>query len=334
MFISFSVSIIIPNYNHAPYLKQRIDSVLNQTFQDFELIILDDDSTDESRSIIEQYRNHPKISHIIYNEQNSGGVFKQWIKGIELARGKYIWIAESDDYSAHNFLEETVVVLEQDTNIGLVFTDSNTVDSRGNHLTTTAASKSEVYQRLELSNNMITKENLPLFLVKELVIENVSCVLLRTDSLKKVDFAELTEFRNTGDRFTYIGIALNDNLLYLPKTLNFMRSHGQNTTSKNYQNGIIHQDRLHVLNYYFEDFFKKSIRFKEIGDFYKENYFHFINHCSANENLKLLENINKTRIISTLFYVLVKFYIVLFKKLNLKSRILRGIYYRILLQLK
>ena len=91
------ISIIIPNYNHALYLKQRIDSVLNQTFQDFELIILDDCSTDNSREIIERYRGNPKITQIIYNKKNSGGVFKQWIKGIEKVKGEYVWIAERDD---------------------------------------------------------------------------------------------------------------------------------------------------------------------------------------------------------------------------------------------
>ena len=55
------ISIIIPNYNHAPYLTERIESVLNQTYQNFEVIILDDCSTDNSREIIEKYANNPKV---------------------------------------------------------------------------------------------------------------------------------------------------------------------------------------------------------------------------------------------------------------------------------
>lgn len=66
------VSVIIPNYNHSSYLKERIDSILNQTFQNFEVIILDDCSTDNSKEIIELYRDHTKVSHIVYNEKNSG----------------------------------------------------------------------------------------------------------------------------------------------------------------------------------------------------------------------------------------------------------------------
>ena len=101
------VSVIIPNYNHKDYLRQRIESVLNQTFRDFEVIILDDASTDGSKDILEQYANHNKVTQHIFNYVNSGSVFKQWIKGIQLAKGDYVWIAESDDFADVHFLENT-----------------------------------------------------------------------------------------------------------------------------------------------------------------------------------------------------------------------------------
>ena len=91
------VSIIIPNYNHAKFLDERIQSVLNQTYQNFELIILDDKSSDNSVEVINQYKDDPRVSSIIINKDNSGSTFKQWYKGIEIAKGEIIWIAESDD---------------------------------------------------------------------------------------------------------------------------------------------------------------------------------------------------------------------------------------------
>ena len=105
------VSIIVPNYNHGAYLRKRIDSVLNQTFQDFELILLDDCSTDNSVDILESYNTEARISHIEINKKNPGKPFQQWVRGIELAKGKYIWIAESDDYADNDFLEKTVAQL-------------------------------------------------------------------------------------------------------------------------------------------------------------------------------------------------------------------------------
>ena len=118
------VSVIVPNYNHAPYLRQRLDSIFNQTYQDFEVIILDDYSTDNSREIIEEYRSRPQLSHIVYNETTSGSPFKQWAKGFDLAKGEYIWIAESDDWAEVNFLDELVSALDQDNSLALAFCEN------------------------------------------------------------------------------------------------------------------------------------------------------------------------------------------------------------------
>ena len=63
------VSIIIPNYNHAKYLPQRLESVYNQTYQDFEVILLDDCSNDDSVTILNTYAKHPKTSHIVFNDK-------------------------------------------------------------------------------------------------------------------------------------------------------------------------------------------------------------------------------------------------------------------------
>ena len=93
------VSIIIPNYNHATFLERRIEGVLNQSYKDWELIILDDASTDDSRSIIERFaQKHPPIQ-TVFNQKNSGGPFPQWNRGAEMAKGDYLWFAESDDKS-------------------------------------------------------------------------------------------------------------------------------------------------------------------------------------------------------------------------------------------
>lgn len=324
-----TVSVIIPNYNHSSFLKQRIDSVLSQTYQDFELIILDDCSSDNSREIIEQYRQNPKVSHIIFNQHNSGGVFKQWIKGIEQAKGEFIWIAESDDYAAEIFLQETIKVLKNDLSLGMVFTNTTTTDSLGEALTTSIDKKTAVFQKLEEFNNVIDHENTALFLVSEMIVENASSVLFRKNNLLQVDFNQLSQFKNTGDRFTYIGIALRSKIKFIPELLNFMRSHEYNTTKKNTENGQIHRDRVRVLNYYFEDLVISNYQ-KEITDFYLFNYFHFINFCSYTENRALLKNIKRTNKISSVFYFTVYFYMYLFLHKKLKFRIFRSLYYRIL----
>lgn len=121
------VSVIIPNYNHERFLRRRVESVLNQTFSDFEIIYIDDASSDGSNKIFAEFAEDPRIRTVL-NKINSGIPFKQWNKGVELARGEYIWIAESDDFAEPTFLEKLVGKLEANRNVGLAFCRSVNFD--------------------------------------------------------------------------------------------------------------------------------------------------------------------------------------------------------------
>ena len=85
--MSPKVSVVVPNYNHAPYLKTRIGSILEQTFQNFELILLDDCSTDGSADILRSYADNPHVACTDINTRNTGSPFAQWLKGIGRAKG-------------------------------------------------------------------------------------------------------------------------------------------------------------------------------------------------------------------------------------------------------
>jgi glycosyltransferase involved in cell wall biosynthesis len=89
-----TASVIIPNYNHAQYLRQRIDSVIRQSLHDIEIILLDDASSDVSVDIIASYASENRNLRIFCNTINSGSPFKQWDFVIRQAMGKYIWISE------------------------------------------------------------------------------------------------------------------------------------------------------------------------------------------------------------------------------------------------
>lgn len=125
------VSVIVPNYNYSRYLRERIGSILRQTYTDYELILLDDASTDNSADILMEYKDNPHVSHIIVNRENTGSPFKQWMKGISLSRGKYIWIAEADDSAEPDFLETCVGLAEQHSDTAICYVDSIRIDSEG-----------------------------------------------------------------------------------------------------------------------------------------------------------------------------------------------------------
>lgn len=135
MMVSPKVSVIVPNYNHASYLRRRLESIVNQTFQDFELILLDDCSTDDSLTILNEYLQHPKIGAFEFSKKNSGSTFAQWNKGVNLAKGKYVWIAESDDYCEPDFLQILISNMEKNEEVGLAYSISRIVDEIGNEST-------------------------------------------------------------------------------------------------------------------------------------------------------------------------------------------------------
>lgn len=225
------VSVILPTYNHAPYLKQRIDSILNQTYKDYELIILDDCSPDNSRDIIESYRNDPHISHIVYNETNSGSTFKQWKKGIQLAKGEYIWIAESDDFANVTFLEKAMDSIYEHNSV-LCFSQTTIVNKN---------SEEVMRQPPILPGKCI---NLYQFTKGYLLFSNPVCnasmVVFRKDALDETVWDRITELRYCGDWLlwgSFKGEA-NTTVSEVKEYLNFFRTHSVNVSNKSEINGL------------------------------------------------------------------------------------------------
>jgi len=219
------VSIIVPNYNHAAFLKERLDSILNQTFQDFELILLDDASTDGSVAILNTFREHPKVSHLLMNTENSGSPFRQWQRGIKLAKGTYIWIAESDDYAHPSFLEQTVKQLDGGAHI--CYVQSEDVDDNGrvlsNRIDYTGEFDPNIWQE---DFTMPGGEFLRKYLLVKNVIPNASGVLFRRSLIKDSIFTqELLDMRMCGDWFFWIQLCPDHTISFVSDTLNSFRIH-------------------------------------------------------------------------------------------------------------
>ena len=105
-----AISVIMTAYNTEKYIKEAIESILNQTFKDFEFIIVDDGSTDNTRLIIEEYAKKDRRIKILYNKKNLG-IVKSLNKAIAIAKGKYIARMDSDDVSKLNRLEKQFVFM-------------------------------------------------------------------------------------------------------------------------------------------------------------------------------------------------------------------------------
>jgi len=124
------VSIVLPTYNGSRYIRQSIDSCLGQSFSDFELIIVNDCSTDNTAEIIEEYRKKDPRIKVIYNTFNKK-LPLSLNTGFEQAQGKYHTWTSDDNYYASGALEKMVCILTEDPNIDLVYTDYSLVDENG-----------------------------------------------------------------------------------------------------------------------------------------------------------------------------------------------------------
>jgi glycosyltransferase involved in cell wall biosynthesis len=124
------VSVIVPTYNRAHLVTETIDSILSQTFRDFELIIVDNESVDNTEEVIKSYRDE-RIRY--FKHQNNGIIAVNRNYGISKARGEYIAFCDDDDLWFPEKLEKQVQVMESDSQIGLICTNEIVFDNKGDH---------------------------------------------------------------------------------------------------------------------------------------------------------------------------------------------------------
>ena len=126
------VSVVMPVYNGEKYLRVAVDSILNQTFKDFEFIVINDGSTDRTQEILESYHDR----RIIMIHQEHMGLTKSLNKGIALAKGKYIARQDADDISMPERLKKQFEFLENHEIVALLGTAAKIIDERGNYIHT------------------------------------------------------------------------------------------------------------------------------------------------------------------------------------------------------
>lgn len=270
---SVLVTVIIPNYNYARFLKQRIESVLAQTFTDFEIILLDDASTDDSRILLNSYRCNPHVAHLEINSVNSGSPFAQWEKGIRLAKGKYIWIAESDDSAEPLFLEKAVSALRKDKFASFCFLGSHCLNENGTKLTKDfdrwtsrqlrRPSRIGVFDGMEYIEHNLYWRN---------YIYNASGVVFNKRCFEQIKDYSCFTMRYSGDWLFWVEMARQGNVIEIYEKLNLFRLHINSTTQKAVASGEGIFENMFIVSQ-IEKYFPNLRKQKKImrhGSFYKD----------------------------------------------------------------
>ena len=272
------VSIVVPAYNCEKYLPQRLSSIFAQTFQDFEVILLDDCSSDRSTSVIARYWNHPKVTHISLNTRNSGSTFRQWQKGIAAAKERYIWIAESDDASDPNFLSTLVPVLEKNPHIGLAFCQSYRMNAKG-RVRGTWKSQTDRLDFELFTRDFFMKgiQYIERFMLSMNTIPNASGVVFRRAVYDSVGGVE-TDIPLCSDWLTWLKILCRSDVFFCAQPLNYFRKRSDSSMFK--ASIVSRQTRRKV------DFAMRRLRYR-FQKFLLAN--HLEQHAIGLANTRLLE---------------------------------------------
>jgi glycosyltransferase involved in cell wall biosynthesis len=236
------ISVIVPSYNHRQFLPMRMESILRQTRQDFELILLDDASPDGSGDFLETFLNRPNV-RVIRNAQNTGSPFAQWNRGIKEAKGELIWIAESDDVADPRFLEILAGILDQDQSVGLAFCRSQRIDETGKILPLDAAVDSCDAGQQDFRMEGPSAVRGPLYLSN--IIVSASAVVFRRQLYEQAGPASV-KFRLSGDWLQWCEMTLLGDLAYVAKPLSCSRIHTNTRRRATESDGTLELESIKV----------------------------------------------------------------------------------------
>lgn len=227
------VSAVIPNYNYARYLDERIDSILFQTYPVAEIVILDDCSTDNSVEVInERIKNNQTGIPIRFvpNQKNSGNVFSQWQKAFEEAKGDYVWIAEADDSCSARFLE-TVMKGFEDEKVVLSYCESLTMDENNVLLMGDLRVWIDLFNTGKWNEDYVKDgaEEVAESMCINNTIANVSSAVIKNDDYYAV-LEGAKEYHLAGDWYTYMNILKRGKIAYFKESLNYHRMQTQGLT--------------------------------------------------------------------------------------------------------
>lgn len=209
------ISVLIPTYNYAQYLDEAIQSVINQTYQDFELIVIDNNSSDDTKTKLLKYKTNPKIK-CITNDINIG-MAQNWNKCILESSGEYIKFLNADDFLEPTCLEKQAEILDSDLSISLVTSYKNLVGNKRSVITLPFDYKIDGFEviknSLEKNGNWIGEPTVVMFRRRDLYVGLFNI-----------------EFRWLPDWDLWLRLLMVGNLYVIPEVLSNFRIHNNQET--------------------------------------------------------------------------------------------------------
>ncbi|SNZ20153.1 Glycosyl transferase family 2 [Cohaesibacter gelatinilyticus] len=216
------VSLVVASYNHAGFLNRRMDSLIAQTYEDIEIVVIDDCSPDNSVDILRDYEDHPKVNLIIRKE--NGGWVTVSNQGIDVSTGEYVLFANCDDSCGPTMVERLVAAMQSSEKTGIAFCRSYMVDENDAVLGDDFTVRSADFRAYCAADVVIPKDQANRFLLHSCVIPNLSACLFRRQCFE--DHGNLSaEYRVCCDWDLFFRIAQTYDISYVATALNNFRQH-------------------------------------------------------------------------------------------------------------
>lgn len=222
------VSIIVTSYNHAEYLDQRMKTLLNQTYKNIEIIVIDDCSSDNSLEVLEKYRGNTKVE--IFAGEKNQGYAKACNSGVEKCHGEYIMFAECDDYNEPTHIEVLMNAIHNNKSTGVAFCRSNMVDSQGKRFGSDFDYRETEFKKLCASDTLIPQEKMQKYFLIACVIPNMSAALISKKHHQMINGLS-SDYKACSDWDFWCRISQHCDFYYITKSLNNFRHHENSVRS-------------------------------------------------------------------------------------------------------
>ena len=217
-----SVAVIVASYNHADYLDQRMQSLLAQTHQSTEILVIDDCSTDNSRDVLDTFKNDPRV-RLLYSGENRGWVATSNL-GVELTSAEFIIFANCDDFCDPQLIASLLEALELNPSAAMSFCQSALVDQDNVLIGTDRTHRSRKFKQLINKDTLIDGGTATEFLIESCIIPNLSAALFRRGVLVEVGILS-SSYRVVSDWDLFFKISKKYDIAYIHSALNSFRQH-------------------------------------------------------------------------------------------------------------
>jgi len=237
------VSVVVASYNHARFLKRRMDSLINQTFADIEILVIDDCSTDDSVEVLRGYESNPRV-RLIVRRQN-GGVVAVMNQGIDLSSGEFIIFCQCDDDCDARLVARLVSAMQTNPTAGIAFCRSLLVDEDDRVLGDDFSIRERSFRARCAADTLIEGTEMGRFLMTSCVIPNMSAALIRRECFAAVGTLS-PAYRVCCDWDLFFRIAERFDVAYVAEPLNRFRQH-EATVRSITKNQIVYEEHIRVL---------------------------------------------------------------------------------------